>query len=1769
MKNIKFIRRSRLPSLATTAKAILIVSLFALSSELKAQTFMLSDDNAITGPYQKVSTHVVYNDLIPCSDYTLSIVSSSSTEPNPGTVAVKTGGFVEYAPGESDIPPTINDTTEVSIIYKVECGTTQHTATLTVRVTKLNNPSNVIPADVACYDNMPSSINFGTPRSLWETSTAEGSRIDGLTSPMVGDLNGDGKPEVVMMGVNTSYLDAAASQKPYYINIYNGQNGARLVRYELPITDRIQMGSTDHRAPSQLALVDIDNNGLGEIIVAFANGQIRCYKPDLISGTFSGSLTQVWTANVNYGRGTTAYQYRFGYPHPYVADINGDGIPELIIYNKIYNAQSGKLLLEWGGPGTNLSSKTSGALTPQNFANPSTPGNAGTLRGLAMTGRRPGGANNNDYLDSRVEPWQAVPAIVDIDGDGKQEVITGMRIHKFDIINLEGESGNTYTTIDGPTQVTIMESSSTTYGLSDGFTRVADIDGDGKLDIIVATVVSGATSPKILLYVWSYDSVNGTHETKAAITYNSAGTYGCFSIPFVGDINGFNDGWDGQDFTRKLPEICILSGKVSIDRSGRSGIPFHEHVPFSSNLRTNTTTGFNGTVITTPTNGHIIGLTYNAKKSNIYDRLELSWAMGHQDRSNVTGITLFDFDNNGSADLCYRDETTLRVISPAKASDRYITSTADALTPGSGVMFSTKCYSGTGFEYPTIADVNMDGSADILVTNNSEARCLGCASGQIKAYQYQAIGPKWAPCPPVWNQSMYDPTQVRENLQINARPISMLTKYYSPVVDDTIQPYNGSWMQRPIIKAGDDYRTVVRLPDAVVINMTTKVASNGMSDTINLTILNRGTASISASTPISFYDGDLSGLALESSPYITQQEVGVDIFPNEIKTIERIPTITSGTFSNHLIWARVMANNNVFPALGFKDCDLSNNAMAAIDCPYLLVKTSVFPSNTICGPNTVVKLSVTNMSGGAFSYQHTPVFQWYRNNVAIPAATDSVLYVSEGGDYNCYVQDNICRTRTNTITVTVHYGDNPPPALNLTGLPSNGYLCRPSGTVIISADNVSGYINPKYYWYKDNHPQTGQTSSSLTTSTSGLYRLDIVTGGTCMVSDTFRVTQTDNTVPSVTNISAPAQVCAGTALSSLTTPSITSGDHNKNLRYHAVNYFGTGYSNNIVQISVADKPTVGRISTPGAVCVGNNLVMTPPDVDINNATVTTKWQWETGVNTNSYEDKDLPFPVSMADNGKRIYYYAANSCDTSYSDTVVIDILVCTDLFLTATVPENICENAIDTFYVKVKNRATVQTAGLSITEVFPSGNLTLLSSYPNKGTYDGNVWSINELAAGDSAQLKLAVRGLSAGTSVQNQVYVSAVNGSNYASYDAAETRVQKELAVKSTPVVTVRPGGNICIGDTVHLFHIVGGTTPWTLSYSDGTNSRTLTLNASPYVFQPSVTGDSTFTSVSVVSANGCDSASTATTTISTGAKPSVARISVDAVCSGNPLTSGGQDLGTYFPSVAWNNSLDTSKNWMIEREERGTYQTFDPAFTVNSSDKGKRIYYAASNSCGTNESDTATVEVWQNMTYPDIRIQLCPEPSRSIFLSGYLDTLNFRSVEWSAVSNGSPSLDPATGALYTGNLTHGVHVYKYHIENECGEGTARAFVKNTTHPQVRSMSDTLIVCQCMPLSAHLQLNQMLGLEAGGTWSYDNELSTFVAVATEASQFVGARIFNASAAWSALKDDNNYKFTYGNDYEATRFKFVYTTPQDSCLGSIRRELVLIVTCIPTPTPI
>jgi len=98
-------------------------------------------------------------------------------------------------------------------------------------------------------------------------------------------------------------------------------------------------------------------------------------------------------------------------------------------------------------------------------------------------------------------------------------------------------------------------------------------------------------------------------------------------------------------------------------------------------------------------------------------------------------------------------------------------------------------------------------------------------------------------------------------------------------------------------------------------------------------------------------------------------------------------------------------------------------------------------------------------------------------------------------------------------------------------------------------------------------------------------------------------------------------------------------------------------SANIVINAQPSMPTIAAISTPAVLCSGGSLNPTNPTVTANGSTVTASgWQLETTVGGGAYSNITIPYTLALADNGKRIRYYATNGCGTTYSNLVVLSV---------------------------------------------------------------------------------------------------------------------------------------------------------------------------------------------------------------------------------------------------------------------------------------------------------------------------------------------------------------------------------------------------------------------------------------------------------------------------------------------------------------------------------
>ena len=337
-------------------------------------------------------------------------------------------------------------------------------------------------------------------------------------NPLYADINSDCVPELFIISRNS-------------LNIYDLTKNLKISNINVPFSDVYS---------SSKLIADIDGDGKLEIVIVFSNfinslnDQIKCYN-------FDGNLK--WISDIS------GSQYR-----PYyksgglaLADFNMDGVPELYINNKIFNAQTGKLLVDGGSNAIGVSRDT--------------------FLGISFP----------------------VSVAAQLDDDPTDlELAAGYSIYKVKISNKNGRVGNTMT----------ANNMMVDKEYRDGLTSIADINLDGKLDVVVASARANNAG---LVYAYCLDKAGNP---KLIAKSYPPSPYNYMGIVSIGKISN------------------SIYPSLIFDR---------------------------------------VNITYSYIYDGT-TQLKLQWSLPNQDESGSLGVSLFDFDGDGRQEMVLRDSANLKII---------------------------------------------------------------------------------------------------------------------------------------------------------------------------------------------------------------------------------------------------------------------------------------------------------------------------------------------------------------------------------------------------------------------------------------------------------------------------------------------------------------------------------------------------------------------------------------------------------------------------------------------------------------------------------------------------------------------------------------------------------------------------------------------------------------------------------------------------------------------------------------------------------------------------------------------------------------------------------------------------------------------------------------------------------------------------------------------------------------------------------------------------
>ncbi|MHC1742775.1 MAG: FG-GAP-like repeat-containing protein [Syntrophobacteraceae bacterium] len=374
----------------------------------------------------------------------------------------------------------------------------------------------------------------------WPWKSSAGGELRSLS---VGDLDGNGKLEIVVgrasgSKTNTWVLDSTGK-----------------VRSGWPRLGTSDEGSAWGVFNANIALGDLDGDELPEIVAPSDTITICAYRSDgtqLATNTLyhghSGHDMNFWgevPAYVDLAFETQGWgpcydeftaRANFAHGPANVVDVNGDGTKEVVAIGNVHNCHT--------NPYTDLYN------TPYIFNADRSRFNGGGFDWTAVP-INTGAPLTEDY--GVIENAQTNPVTVDLDGDGRSEIL--------------------YASYDGKVHCFWLDKTEhgrwpySVYRPAEGFYRfasepvVADLDSDGYAEVIFASWTQKGSGTTGKLHILDYLG-NVLHEVDLPQAYDSSNWNGALAAPTLGDIDG-----DGE---LEVVLNTAHSGFVAYDLPGAS-----------------------------------------------------------------------------------------------------------------------------------------------------------------------------------------------------------------------------------------------------------------------------------------------------------------------------------------------------------------------------------------------------------------------------------------------------------------------------------------------------------------------------------------------------------------------------------------------------------------------------------------------------------------------------------------------------------------------------------------------------------------------------------------------------------------------------------------------------------------------------------------------------------------------------------------------------------------------------------------------------------------------------------------------------------------------------------------------------------------------------------------------------------------------------------------------------------------------------------------------
>jgi len=392
-------------------------------------------------------------------------------------------GTVVTLTGTNFNPTASNDILHFGAVMSVTTSASSTSLTATVPIGTTFGPISVTDttSHLTGYSNTPFDVTFQSSRIIDSTSVAP--RVDFATGPSpcsvaIGDIDGDGKPDVVV-----------ANNVDSTISVYRNTSTSGSITF----APKVDFATGPY--PSSVAIGDIDGDGKPDLVVTNrTSNTISVFRNTSVAGSIT---TSSLAAKVDFKTGTGPLSVAIG-------DVDGDGRPDMVVSNFGSNTIS-----------VFRNTNITGSITASSFAQKVdfttgsgpysvamgdidgdgrpdvvVPNFHGNSISVFQNTSIPGSITAGSFASKVDFTTGTLPnsvAIGDVDGDGKPDVVAvsyGGTASVFK--NMSVSSSITTSSLAAKVDFT---SGSGPFSLA-----IGDLDGDGKPDLAVGDVNNNTVS---------------------------------------------------------------------------------------------------------------------------------------------------------------------------------------------------------------------------------------------------------------------------------------------------------------------------------------------------------------------------------------------------------------------------------------------------------------------------------------------------------------------------------------------------------------------------------------------------------------------------------------------------------------------------------------------------------------------------------------------------------------------------------------------------------------------------------------------------------------------------------------------------------------------------------------------------------------------------------------------------------------------------------------------------------------------------------------------------------------------------------------------------------------------------------------------------------------------------------------------------------------------------------------------------------------------------